>query len=280
MAAAVSLHNEETLLRRHGNCWSSSKGCGRVFSRKQYGPLTPRRCNSARPSRLRTEAVLDPSQVMQTCVATVTSFATAAESVPLWGYFVYLMGAGIGIPLSEDALCIHAGAMVARGVGPPPVLLVPTIYAGVVLSDLLTYSIGLLLSKGFMQGIKNMIMRDEHLVDKALGMIQRWGVWIGAIQRFLIGFRGPLSLFCGFTGVDWRKFLIGSCCGALITLPIQLFIGYMMRGSPNPYLTALAMVGLPNAIGHVLPLLVGVLGANAWVRKQRQMDQATTNVTA
>ena len=31
---------------------------------------------------------------------------------------------------------------------------------------MLTYSIGLLLSKGFMGGIKKMIMSDKHLVDK------------------------------------------------------------------------------------------------------------------
>ena len=46
----------------------------------------------------------------------------------------------------------------------------------------------------------------------------------GAIQRFSVGFRGPLCLVCGFTGVPATTFALGAAIGALGTMPIQLTV--------------------------------------------------------
>jgi hypothetical protein len=47
---------------------------------------------------------------------------------------------------------------------------------------------------------------------------------VGFIQRFSLGFRGPLCLVCGFTNVPAPHFLGGVAVGALGTMPIQLFV--------------------------------------------------------
>ena len=46
----------------------------------------------------------------------------------------------------------------------------------------------------------------------------------GAIQRFSLGFRGPLCLVCGFTGVAPSKFALGAALGALGTMPLQILV--------------------------------------------------------
>lgn len=46
----------------------------------------------------------------------------------------------------------------------------------------------------------------------------------GAIQRFSLGFRGPLCLVCGFTGVAPSKFALGAAVGALGTMPLQILV--------------------------------------------------------
>ena len=46
----------------------------------------------------------------------------------------------------------------------------------------------------------------------------------GAIQRFSLGFRGPLCLVCGFTGVAPSKFAVGAAVGALGTMPLQILV--------------------------------------------------------
>ena len=44
----------------------------------------------------------------------------------------------------------------------------------------------------------------------------------GFVQRFTIGFRGPLCLVSGFSGVTLSDFAIGASIGACITMSIQL----------------------------------------------------------
>ena len=44
----------------------------------------------------------------------------------------------------------------------------------------------------------------------------------GFVQRFTIGFRGPLCLVSGFSGVTLSDFAIGASVGACITMSIQL----------------------------------------------------------
>ena len=46
----------------------------------------------------------------------------------------------------------------------------------------------------------------------------------GVVQRFSVGFRGPLCLISGFTGVSPPLFATGAAIGALGTMPIQLTV--------------------------------------------------------
>lgn len=46
----------------------------------------------------------------------------------------------------------------------------------------------------------------------------------GLVQRFSLGFRGPLCLVCGFTGVSGKQFLGGVAFGALLTMPLQIVV--------------------------------------------------------
>ncbi len=79
----------------------------------------------------------------------------------------------------------------------------------------------------------------NHVYDKSLFMwpvratihfVYCWCksclVWYlaGAIQRFSLGFRGPLCLVCGFTGVPPARFALGAAVGALGTMPLQLTV--------------------------------------------------------
>ena len=67
--------------------------------------------------------------------------------------------------------------------------------------------------------------------------MNRWGRAVGLIERLSLGFRGPLCLVCGFMGVHPGRFFAGVCVGALITMPLQLLLGYLLRHNPNPYIT-------------------------------------------
>eukprot|EP00963_Diacronema_lutheri_P005925 scaffold489_cov309-Pavlova_lutheri.AAC.5 len=59
---------------------------------------------------------------------------------------------------------------------------------------------------------------------------------------------------------------------ALITMPLQLAVGYALRNTASPYLAALAIVTGPNAVGHVIgPLLAGLGYSFAqWKAKKKE----------
>ncbi len=53
------------------------------------------------------------------------------------------------------------------------------VYIGVVVSDYLTFGIGLLLRMGFLKPLRNKLLRDPSTVEKAEQGIQRWSKYIG-----------------------------------------------------------------------------------------------------
>lgn len=104
------------------------------------------------------------------------------------------------------------------------------LYIGVVLSDLVTFSLGIALRRGLFRSLKQKLFRfrprlsqwcipgqvslqmgcsngncghcrsDPAAVERAEATVNKWSRAIGAVQRFSLGFRGPLCLVAGFTG--------------------------------------------------------------------------------
>lgn len=138
---------------------------------------------------------------------------------------------------------------------------VAILYVGVVLSDLVTFSIGILLRQGLFSGLKQCLFSDPQAMGRAEATVNKWSRAIGAVQRFSLGFRGPLCLVAGFSGVSAARFAAGVAAGAVGTLAAQIVVGYyLLRNSPNAYLAALALVAGPNLVGHVAGPILTALG--------------------
>ena len=93
-------------------------------------------------------------------------------------YFLYLCGAGLGIPLSEDALVVWMGSRLAHGAyssAGMAATAVATVYAGVVLSDTMTFAFGRMLQKGLFPGMKEKLVGNSAKLAKAQAAIGRWG---------------------------------------------------------------------------------------------------------
>ena len=190
---------------------------------------------------------------------------------------------------SEDAMVAFVGALLSRawlGTAPlaqPAAQLLAVVYVGVVLSDVLTYVIGAALGRGLAPGMRRLLLPEgSQATERALATVRSFGVAVGAVQRFCVGLRGPVCLAAGFTGMPLSKFALGAAIGASITVPLQLAAGYLLRDSPNPYVAMLAIVALPNAVGHLLApaaAAAGVLYAamQRIVRKDRGKEVVRGN---
>ena len=160
----------------------------------------------------------------------------------------------------------------------PVVPLLLAVYLGVVISDLVTYALGAGLSKGLFRPMRRVLFPEQgDGTEKELKVAKRFGRASGILQRFLIGLRGPICLAAGFTGIPVAKFAAGAALGACITIPLQLGAGYLLRDTANPYLAMLAIVALPNTIGHIAAVVAAPAAAvAAWMDARRQPTDAVT----
>jgi membrane protein DedA with SNARE-associated domain len=199
------------------------------------------------------------------------------------------MAAGCGVPVSEDGLCLFCGAIWATS--PNKLSLLTALYLGVVGSDAVTFWIGRALRLGLFQPIRDRLQlhqqegSDVHGGDskrqhRLKGILSSSGDWIGFVVRFCVGARGPLMLLSGFTNqVSFVKFIIGSAVGACLSLPLQLYGGYVL-GRDDPA-AVVGVVGILSTFVAAAALCGGVAswGALLVTQLQRRRRKENASVT-
>lgn len=235
------------------------------------------------------------------------SITDALSTTPPLVYFLCLIAAGFGVPVSEDAMCIFAGTILPSIWTVDPTKrnrLLLALYGGVVISDIMTFCIGRALKMGVMEPIrKRMNLQTERIQfckdatnnsggditnddninekeikddnddeeicqvetpklrkrDRVLKKLENAGDYAGFVIRFSVGFRAPMMLFAGFSGkVPLSKYVIGTCIGAIGSLSLQLFIGYIMRYNPAAVVGIIASISTFVAL---VPLSIGLISS-------------------
>ena len=190
--------------------------------------------------------------------------ASVQDAHPIW-YLVLLMMAGTGLGVSEDALSVWVGGLWGRGENPFPIeYYIVALYAGVVLSDTWTFILGRLAHDAVGERLKKKIFSDPRKADRAMAKIQKYGDNIGFVQRFSVGARLGIAFLSGFSGISLTKFVAGTALGALITLPAQLYVGYLMREQIGK------AIELISHYGWVVAVLVLVIFAVLIKRRLRR----------
>ncbi|XP_047940679.1 uncharacterized protein LOC125188007 [Salvia hispanica] len=198
------------------------------------------------------------------------------EYAPGWIYFWLLMAAGFGLFISEEALNIWVGVTLARLLcldgtwhslvdsfsrnAPYILTTVLWVYWGVCISDMIPFYLG----KMFRQSkasddVLSKIGVGEEKAKEISGTVQRYGNLIGFVERFSLGVRNPTAFLAGAMGITPECFFAGVCCGGLITLPIQLAIGFLLRERPVFALATIAtVVGIWTVFPYALAALTGL----------------------
>jgi membrane protein DedA with SNARE-associated domain len=228
----------------------------------------------------------------------LNSITEVLSTTPPITYFLCLVAAGIGIPISEDAMCIFAGTILPT-IWTQNVVkrnrLILALYGGVVLSDIITFTIGRVLRMGVLEPIRTgMNLRSDRVPlcedeiedaeedlmdfdsipeefcaiatpkarkrDQILEKLESAGNYAGFIIRLSVGFRGPMMMFAGFSGkVPYLNFIAGTSVGALCSLSAQLLLGYTMRNNPAAVVAAVASI---STFVAVVPFMIACAG---WV---------------
>lgn len=206
------------------------------------------------------------------------------EFTPGWVYFWLLMAAGCGLFISEEALNVWVGISLARNLtldgswqslvesfsrrAPYIVSTVLWVYWGVCISDMIPFYLGRFfrLAKASEDICNKLGIGKEKAVEISCA-VRKYGNLIGFVERFALGARNPTAFLAGASGISAECFFAGVCCGGLITLPIQLAVGFLLRKRPVVALATVATaVGFWTAFPYLLATITAVL---LYLRQQR-----------
>lgn len=172
-------------------------------------PLVPIRTQRQADTQLRSSLGQTISQLSKPASA-LTQLASSAHATPAIAYFLVLCAAGFGAPVSEDLLCIFAGTLLDKIQTPARrIRLITALYLGVVISDLITFSIGRMMKVGLLEPLRKRMNLSSSSKegasapiagnngeakrlrkrDKVLQKLKSAGDWAGFYARLSVGFR-------------------------------------------------------------------------------------------
>ncbi len=175
-----------------------------------------------------------------------------------YGYmavFLVLVACGFGLPIPEDITLIAGGVICAISStgdsGLRTDIMAVIALCGVLVGDSIMFIIGSKLGIGVtrVKGLKRIITKNTYFeIQKK---VQKYGLKILFIARFLPGLRAPIFVFTGASHkVHFIKFLLMDFAAALISVPTLVYLGYFFA----------------NDLGHVLKwvkhsetLIIGVI---------------------
>ncbi len=167
--------------------------------------------------------------------------------------YAALVGAGFGLPISEDTVILATGAMAERGVVPTYWALI-ICYLGVLSGDFVVFNIGRHLGPRMLKNRLFQRLLPESRRERTEAMFARRGPFAVFVSRFLIGFRMPGFATAGLLGMSPWRFLFWDALGALITAPLVFGLGYTFSnrlddiqegiGAATDWVLVLVLVGV------------------------------------
>lgn len=147
----------------------------------------------------------------------------------VWPYLWRALGmvaTGCGLPLPEEVFII-AGAVSAAAGDVDPWIMFGALLVGALLGDLAMYGIGNRLGTHWLRKhprFSKLFHADqESRMDQ---LLQRHGVKVFLLARFMVGVRGPLYIAAGVARVPLRYFLIVDTFAATLVVGIVYALAY------------------------------------------------------
>ena len=201
---------------------------------------------------------------------------TALASLQVDSFISYLIA--IIIPaldailpvLPSETVVIALGVATSGSADPRIALLVACSAAGAFLGDNLCY----LLGRRFGPRIERRFFRGEKGERRrawAERSLERYGMPLIVVCRFIPGGRTAVTLCCGIVGYQRRRFVIATAVAAVIWACYSFFIGRLggRTFEDKPWAGLLLALGIATAVS-------GLIEVVRRIRSRRSRDQAVT----
>jgi membrane protein DedA with SNARE-associated domain len=178
--------------------------------------------------------------------------------------FVLLMLSGVGIALGEEMVTIPAGVFIAAGEMGWAATAVAA-YVAIVSADCLWF--GLCRHYGTPLLHKRWIKRFIHprRLLEVKHQFERRGTWLIVMARFIPSSRTTAITVAGIVHMPFWKFVLATVTCVLITVPLQLGLGYLIgRG-----LGTESMADVLLRVVGVVAIIVAATVAYGWYSRHR-----------
>lgn len=201
----------------------------------------------------------DPAVLLLAALEDSTLF-TWLESAFYPALFLVFVIASLGVPIPEDLPLILAGVLLHQK--PESYDWAPTFLvslAGIMSGDMVLYSAGRRWGRDvFAHKSVSWLITPERL-ERMTEQFHRHGAWMCFFGRLFMGVRAVMCLTAGVTRFPFWKFLLADMCGAMLSIPVFLGLGYFFANS----LPTLSRY-LGNARAVLVIALIAVAGLFLW----------------
>lgn len=190
------------------------------------------------------------------------------------GIFLLMVLTGCGLPVPEEVFIIGAGVLSANGELRPEFAF-PAALLGALVGDAAMYGIGYRFGHGLLQRHPKLSkLVGAHREETFERAIERHGLKVLLLARFMVGVRGPVYLAAGVVRMPFLRFLMWDLLCATLVVGAFFSLAYFFGQEIADLLTD-AEMGLT-----VIVLAVAVVVAFVALRRHRRKLLEQVIVTA
>ncbi len=211
-------------------------------------------------------------------LATLWEFVKDYPDPVVFGLFVLC---GVGLPMPEEPILLMAGAVAVEltGGGTAPdhhiqlVRMTLVCAAGILAGDLACFHLGRKVGRRILRFdvVRKIATRSRRV--RAERFFQRYGAWSIFIARFFAGVRLVMYFSAGTSHrISYMRFLFMDFLGVLVSVPLSVWIGFVVYRELSDWQAAKAKLGVFHGI-LMAAIVVGLVVWFVLARKKRAADR-------
>ncbi len=138
-----------------------------------------------------------------------------------------LVAASLGVPLPEDVPLIAAGVILYHH---PEMATWPGTLSlallGIMCGDVILYVLGSRWGPEVLSHRYTRRVMSPKRFSKMVDLFDRYGIWMCFFARFFMGIRAAMCVTAGVMRFPFWRFLLADLAGALISVPLFVWLGY------------------------------------------------------
>jgi len=192
----------------------------------------------------------------------------ALQSYPAAATFALLVLCGLGLPpWSEELVILASGYFVAQDAmsfGEA----VFWCYAGIIAGDSIIYGLGAWVGERVYRWPILRAHMNTRQRNKFNRLFLRHGALAVFFARFIPGYRMVAYFVAGNLGMRYPKFLLLDSIGAALTVPISVYLGFVLADNLDQAQEMFHRYQIPIALAVIVGIVVAIR-----VRKQRRLQR-------